>query len=219
MESFWRDIVTLHQIQQGIHKIYIINVGPGNVDRDIDGLQALFVPLLHQLADLFPHILVQLGDEAVSLKKRDENRRGLHAPFRMAPAHQSLGIGEKASGRLVFRLELHLELSLLQRLLHAVQDRLIPKHLTSKLIIIEGIIPAVLALDASRPLERPVAHLLHGNLPVSSLIDTPLDDDVADAAFFPGLCRQSLIQFVTVSFRMLNHADKLIRMETAADTT
>ena len=83
MESFWRDIVTLHQIQQGIHKIYIINVGPGNVDRDIDGLQALFVPLLHQLADLFPHILVQLGDEAVSLKKRDENRRGLHAPFRV----------------------------------------------------------------------------------------------------------------------------------------
>ena len=217
MESLWCDPVAIYQLQQDIYQIYVVDIRPGNIDGNIDRLQTFPVPLPHQPADLFPYVLIQPSNETVFFKERDKHCRRLHAKFRVEPADQRLCIGKQTSKSLVFRLKLYLELSFLQCLFHAVQDRLLLKHFIPKFVIIKGKIPSILSFNASGPLQRTVTHLLYGDLSVVSHINAPFDHNVADAAFFSDLCSELLKKLICIAFLMFLHADKLVCIKTTAD--
>ena len=63
---------------------------------------------------LFPYIGVQLLDQPVIFKQRDENARTDHTQFRMLPPHQCFGAGQDRHVRtdIKFRLIIDFELIL-----------------------------------------------------------------------------------------------------------
>ena len=118
LQVLGRDAVLFQHILEEVGHVHRQDIRLGDVDRDGHRADALVHPLADQLADLFPDVLVQLGDVAVAFQHRDKDRRGNDPQSGVVPADQSLGADHLAGVQLIPGLEEKDEFVLFQ----AVQD-------------------------------------------------------------------------------------------------
>ena len=136
------------------------------------------LPPLQDGACLVPHILVQLGDETILFKKRNELSRRLKAPFRMIPPYQGFRPRKPFLLYAVFGLEINFKLPLSQCRFHAFRYSLFPQQPAAQPVIIYGKIFSVLPLDAAGSQKSPVAHLVHRNSAVLNGINAPFHQHI-----------------------------------------
>ena len=111
MKAGGRQAIPFYEPDENSGQIHIVDIHPGDIDRDTDAGIPVPIPLLHEGADAFPDILVQPCYETVAFENGNKFRRRLQPPFRMVPAHQSLCPGKPSVPDLVLGLQIDLKLS------------------------------------------------------------------------------------------------------------
>ena len=129
-----RNMIAVDEVNQGIHKIRVIEVDSGYVDRNWRRIPSLGKLTVYELADFLPHVIVQLRDKAVALKDRYKFVRKHDLTARLLPAHQCLRSVRSHLFQLVLRLEIDDKLLLCQRGIHLVNDMLFAEHFLSDLL-------------------------------------------------------------------------------------
>ena len=93
----------------------------------------------------------------------------------MRPPHQRLGTGQMVIPEPVLGLKKNLELPILKRKFHAIDDGLLAQQPIPEAVVIERIITAIFSFDALYRQHGSVTHLFHGQVPFLNSIDAPFD--------------------------------------------
>ena len=109
--------VAFDKLLQLFNQARIIQIDPGDIDRDRKRDPQPGLPRADLCRGLRPHIVIQRLDQAVGLKERNKQARTDHAQLRMPPADQGFGAaqGRVAGVDAEFRLKIHFKLLLAER--------------------------------------------------------------------------------------------------------
>ena len=115
-------LVFLHQIREDLRHVQIHDVHHGHVHRHRHQIAAAGLPLLQRLADGFPDVLVQPGDQAGVLQQGHELGRLHAAAGGVVPAHQCFHAHDGAGHAVALGLQKEAELVIFQGVLQLTQQ-------------------------------------------------------------------------------------------------
>ena len=118
-------LVFLHQIREDLRHVQIHDVHHGHVHRYGHQIAAAGLPLLQRLADGFPDVLVQPGDQAGVLQQGHELGRLHAAAGGVVPAHQCFHTHDGAGHAVALGLQEKGEFVVVQRMLQLTQQLLL----------------------------------------------------------------------------------------------
>ena len=118
-------LVFLHQIREDLRHVQIHDVHHGHVHRYGHQIAVAGLPLLQRLADGFPDVLVQPGDQAGALQQGHELGRLHAAAGGVVPAHQCFHAHDGAGHAVALGLQEKGELVVVQRMLQLTQQLLL----------------------------------------------------------------------------------------------
>ncbi|MPM30384.1 hypothetical protein SDC9_76932 [bioreactor metagenome] len=193
-------------------QIVIVDICSGNIDRDGDQRHPPQFPVVDGGGHFLPNILVQPGDKAVALKKRDKFFGGEKPQRRVIPTHQRLRTANAVAAQAEFRLIKNLELPGVQRRLHAVFQRLFPQPRLTQLIVVNSHCPTILSPDGIAGQQRPVTHPFHRQVDVRDGVNAPLHGEAFYAGLSADSCRSTAQCRLQIEGSPLDHAHKDICM-------
>ena len=118
-------LVFLHQIREDLRHVQIHDVHHGHVHRHGHQIAVAGLPLLQRLADGFPDVLVQPGDQAGALQQGHELGRLHAAAGGVVPAHQCFHANDGAGHAVALGLQEKGEFVVVQRMLQLTQQLLL----------------------------------------------------------------------------------------------
>ena len=153
-------LVLLHQIDEMLRNVRKIEIHPGHVDRNGNGLNAPLLHIAEPLRHILPHGAVNLVNIACLLQNRDE----LHRRDQLAlvhPAHQRLTADDLAVADQHLGLHIKDELVVAQAVLYIQDHHLVFLLVVVGLLAVEMIPLQELAFDVVQRAQRPVVHGRH----------------------------------------------------------